>query len=91
MTKNSKIWENWGGPTQRRSDPRSGEGPRSGKGFPRRNMAEKENLDRLGFNCYGRGIATVHCSDPRARSDPIGESESKPGDARFISFYFSCY
>ena len=26
------------------------------------------------------------CSDPQARSDPNGESESKPGDARFISF-----
>ena len=29
----------------------------------------------------------IHCSDPRARSDRNGESEPKPGDARFISFY----
>ena len=27
-------------------------------------------------------------SDPRARSDSNGESEPKPGDARFISFIF---
>ena len=32
----------------------------------------------------------VDCSNPRARSDPNGESEPKLGDARFISFYFSC-
>ena len=36
-------------------------------------------------------IVFALCSDPRAQSDPIGESEPKPGDARFISFYFSCY
>ena len=29
--------------------PCSGKGPRSGEGFPRRSVAEKENLDRLGF------------------------------------------
>ena len=27
-----------------------------------------------------------YCSDPQARSDPNGESEPKPEDARFISF-----
>ena len=29
---------------------------------------------------------TGSCSDPRARSDPNGESEPKPGDARLILF-----
>ena len=28
------------------------------------------------------------CSDPRARSDPNGESEPKPGDARLILFIY---
>ena len=30
------------------------------------------------------------CSDPRARLDPVGGSEPKPGDARFIYFCFLC-
>ena len=34
-------------------------------------------------------ISYLLCSDPRAQSDPNGESEPKPGDARFISFCFS--
>ena len=33
-------------------------------------------------------IASRDCSDPRARSDPNGEYEPKPWDARFISFIF---
>ena len=37
---------------------------------------------------YGLHCSKYPCSDPRARSNPNGESEPKPGDARFISFYF---
>ena len=35
--------------------------------------------------------AQSRCSDPQALLDPIGGSEPKPEDARFTSFYFSCY
>ena len=35
-----------------------------------------------------RVIRDHKCSGPQARSDPNGEFEPKPGDARFISFIF---
>ena len=31
-------------------------------------------------------LGVISCSVPQARSDPNGESEPKPGDARFSSF-----
>ena len=37
---------------------------------------------------FTRIHSCIYCSDPRTQSDPIGESEPKPGDALFISFYF---
>ena len=33
-------------------------------------------------------FSSCSCSDPRARSDPIGGSETKPGDARLILFIY---
>ena len=37
---------------------------------------------------YRDALSEYECSNPQARSDPNGESEPKPGDARFISFIF---
>ena len=37
---------------------------------------------------FTRIHSCIYCSDPRTQSDPILESEPKPGDALFISFYF---
>ena len=47
--------------------PRSSKGPHNGEGFPRRSVAKKENLDRLGFAAakLQRSSATSrrsHCS-----------------------------
>ena len=37
---------------------------------------------------FTRIHSCIYCSDPRTQSAPIGESEPKPGDTLFISFYF---